>query len=157
MLDQIRTFFREQILDAGAVGDTEDGESARRHAAAALLLEMTHMDAQAADVERAAVEDIVRDCFDLDAAEADQLLACAEAERSGSTDYFQFTSLINEHFDAADKARLIEAMWRVAYADQRLHKYEEHLVRKIAELLYVPHSVFISARHRVAREHGRDL
>jgi len=48
-------------------------------------------------------------------------------------------------------------MWRVGYADQRLHKYEEHLVRKIAELLYVPHSVFISARHRVAREHGRDL
>ena len=159
MLDQIRTFFREHVLDTGALGaqDGRHDDAALRRAAAALLLEMTHMDEDAADVERAAVVDIVRSCFGLDDAQAGELLACAEAERARSTDYFQFTSLINDHFDAADKERLIESMWRVAYADERLNKYEEYLVRKIAELLYVPHSTFIRARHRVALEHGRDL
>jgi len=159
MLDQIRTFFREHILEAGALGaDGDQGsEAALRRAAAALLLEMTHMDEESAAVERHAVVDIVRGCFDLDAGEAEALLACAEAERARSTDYFQFTSLINEHFDAGDKERLIEALWRVAYADDRLNKYEEYLVRKIAELLYVPHSAFIRARHKVALEHGRDI
>jgi uncharacterized tellurite resistance protein B-like protein len=158
MLDQIRNFFHEHILEAGALGaDGDDGQAALRRAAAALLLEMTHMDEQAADIERAAVVGIVRECFDLDAGQAEELLACAEAERVRSTDYFQFTSLINDHFGADDKERLVEALWRVAYADDRLSKYEEYLVRKIAELLYVPHAVFIRARHRVALEHGRDI
>jgi uncharacterized tellurite resistance protein B-like protein len=45
-------------------------------------------------------------------------------------------------------------MWRVAHADLELDMYEDHLVRKIAELLYVPHTEFITAKHR-ARSHSR--
>ena len=44
--------------------------------------------------------------------------------------------------------RLVELLWRVAYANEVLHKYEEHLVRKVADLLYVPHTAFIKAKHR---------
>lgn len=56
---------------------------------------------------------------------------------------------MNEHFDQARKGRLIEALWRVAYADQRLSKYEEYLVRKISDLLYVPHATLLEAKYRV--------
>jgi uncharacterized tellurite resistance protein B-like protein len=80
-----------------------------------------------------------------------ELLRCAERERADSTDYYQFTSLINGEYDGARKAELIELMWRIAYADDALHRYEEHLIRKIAELLYVPHSAFIAAKHRASR------
>ena len=61
----------------------------------------------------------------------------------------------NEDLDAyprtltADKEKIVELMWRIAYADKELEKYEEALVRKIADLLYVPHSAFIAAKHRV--------
>jgi uncharacterized tellurite resistance protein B-like protein len=158
MLDQIRTFFREHILEPAAGGDRAAAEEAAlRRAAAALLLEMTHIDDEAAPVERETVFALVRGCFNLDRAEAEALLACAEREREASTDYFQFTSLINDHFDPERKARLVEALWRVAYADARLSKYEEYLVRKVSDLLYVPHRVFINARHRVAQELGQAL
>lgn len=153
MLDQIRDFFREHMLPSEAAVDTE---TELRRAAVALLLEMTHMDDEVGPAERDAVARLVRECFGVDAAAADELLACAEAERRDSTDYFQFTSLINNHFDGERKAKLVEALWRVAYADERLSKYEEFLVRKLSDLLYVPHAVFIAAKHRVAAEHGID-
>ena len=63
-----------------------------------------------------------------------ELLRCAERERADSTDYCQFTSLINGAYDAARKAELIELMWRIGNADGALHRHEEHLIRKIAEL-----------------------
>ncbi|HBG95467.1 MAG TPA: hypothetical protein DDY14_09135 [Chromatiaceae bacterium] len=153
MLDSIRDFFHEHVLTTPEAGK-EDVERALRRAAAALLLEMTHMDNEAQPLERDMVSNLMRECFHLDSVEAERLLACAEAEREESTDYFQFTYLINEHFDLVQKERLIEAMWRVAYADHRLSKYEEYLVRKISDLLYVPHAFLLEAKYRVQLEMG---
>lgn len=152
MLDQIRHFFRDRLLPPGP--DPQATEAALRQAAAALLLEMAHMDEAVSDAERASIERMVQECFRLDAAAAAELLACAEAERQESTDYFQFTRLINEHFDTERKGHLIAALWRVAFADGVLDKHEEFLVRKIADLLYVPHGLFIGTKSRVMAELG---
>ena len=149
MLAQIREFF-EQHLNPGA-GSERDPEEALRLAAAALLLEMTRMDQKVLAEELAAVTQALRDTFQLSESQVKDLLACAEAERAHSTDYYQFTSLINQFYDAGQKATLIELLWRVAYADKSLDKYEEHMVRKIADLLYVPHGAFIAAKHRAQR------
>ena len=75
-----------------------------------------------------------------------ELLELAEEERSESTDYYQFTSLINNNYTPEQKVRLVELLWRIAYANETLHKYEEYLVRKIADLLHIPHSAFITAK-----------
>ena len=85
-----------------------------------------------------------------------ELLRCAERERADSTDYYQFTSLINDEYDAARKAELIELMWRIAYADDALHRYEEHLIRKIAGLIYVPHQEFIRTKLEAGAEFERN-
>jgi uncharacterized tellurite resistance protein B-like protein len=73
----------------------------------------------------------------------------AEAEHADSTDYFQFTRLINEHYSADQKVDLVEKLWLIAFSDRELHHYEEHVIRRLAELLYVPHSAFIAAKHKV--------
>jgi uncharacterized tellurite resistance protein B-like protein len=77
-----------------------------------------------------------------------ELLEMAEAERVESTDYFQFTSLINGAYAPEQKIELVALLWRVAYANEALHSHEEYLVRKVADLLYVPHGAFIAAKHR---------
>jgi len=151
MLNRIATFFREHL--APADGRPEDRAHGLRLAAAALLLEVVYLDDEVTTDEQAVVLAAIRSHFGLSAAEAAELLACAEQERTDSTDYFQFTSLINRHYTAAQKVELVELMWRIAYADDALHHYEEHLVRKVAELLYVPHRDFIAAKHR-AGGHG---
>jgi len=151
MLKQIQDFFRQHLVST--VGNDADREQALRLAVAALLIEVTHLDHEVTPDEKAAVDLAVRRHMGLSGETVAELLQCAERERADSTDYYQFTLLINREYDAARKVELIELMWRIAYADDALHRYEEHLIRKIAELLYVPHRAFVAAKHR-ARQHG---
>jgi uncharacterized tellurite resistance protein B-like protein len=151
MLKQIQDFFRQHLIST--VGNDADREQALRLAVAALLIEVTHLDHEVTPEEKAAVDLAVRRHMGLSGETVAELLQYAERERADSTDYYQFTLLINREYDAARKVELIELMWRIAYADDALHRYEEHLIRKIAELLYVPHRAFVAAKHR-ARQHG---
>lgn len=145
MLKSIRDFFERQLADSG----TSAGE---RHtielATAALLVEVNRVDGSADDAARAAVIAAVHDKFGLSGEEAQTLIALAEEEMRLANDYFQFTSLINRHFTQAQKQRVLELMWRVAYADQRLSSHEQHLMRRIAELLHVTHGDYIAAKLR---------
>jgi uncharacterized tellurite resistance protein B-like protein len=144
MLERIKRYF-DQYLAGDALA--QEPEHVLRLAVAALLLEMTQMDGEVWPQQREAVEHAVRTCFDLSDEETAELLALAEAERAESTDYFQFTSLINASYTPAQKEKLVVTLWRVAYANEALHTHEEHLVRRIAGLLHVPHSAFIAAKH----------
>ncbi len=117
-------------------------------ATAALLIEMMRMDDDVVEDERQIVRDILNNRFSLSDSETGQLMALAEDEAAGLADYYQFTSLINKNFSPPQRAKLVEHLWQVAYADGQLDKHEEHLVRKLAELLHVPHSAFIAAKHR---------
>ncbi|WP_200234560.1 TerB family tellurite resistance protein [Thiohalocapsa halophila] len=147
MLNQIKNFFRENLAPSRA--DTAaDTEHRLQLAVGALLLEMTRVDGEIRPEQCDRVEAAIRQQFDLTDAETAELIRLAEAERDDATDYFQFTQLINADFTPREKEAIIEQLWAVALADQELHRYEEHLVRKISELLYVPHSAFIAAKHR---------
>ncbi|WP_295586883.1 TerB family tellurite resistance protein [uncultured Lamprocystis sp.] len=146
MLNRIRRFFDTHL---GAAPTDQDPAAAARCAAAALLLEMAHMDDAMTAVEQAAIVAAVRERFGLSPEQADELIACAQEERQQATDDHQFTSLINTQFDPRQRAALVELLWQVAYADQVLCKHEEYLVRKVANLLHVPHQTFIAAKHRV--------
>lgn len=150
MLAKIRTFFEQHLVSPDA--DETDPEHTLRLAVAALLLEMSRIDYEVTDQERAAVTAMVRGHLDLTPEETEELIRCAEAERAEATDYYQFTSLINQFYTAEQKIRLVELLWRIAYADESLHMYEEHLARKIADLLYVPRSVFMAVKHRVKQD-----
>jgi uncharacterized tellurite resistance protein B-like protein len=146
MLNRIKNFFEQHLQPSDSASD--DGWTPLRLAAAALMLEMTRMDETVLPEEQEAVEAGIRDHFDLDPQQARAIMKMADSERAGSTDYFQFTSLINRHYSAEQKVSLVELLWRIAYADGAAHHYEEHLVRRVADLLHVPHSDFIAAKLR---------
>ncbi len=148
MIEAIRQFFH-QHMDPEVVPET-DRDHAARLAAAALLVEMSEIDGSDDPAQLAMLEAAVRQKFDLTAEETHELLELARVEQREAVDYHQFTSLIKNHFDYAGRVRLIEALWRVAYADDRLAPLEEHMVRKIADLIYVRHSDFINAKLRVS-------
>lgn len=147
MLTQIKAFFEQHLMPDRA-GSPEDEDHRLRLAVAALLLEMTRADEEVSAQECAALEAGVRDHFGLSADETRELIALADSERHEATDYHQFTSLINAHYGPGQRVQIVEQLWRIAYADETLHRYEEHLVRKLAQLLHVPHSAFIAAKHR---------
>jgi uncharacterized tellurite resistance protein B-like protein len=147
MVAAIREFFDKYIKDDKGKTATSEHDTIRI-ATAALLVEMTRMDGSISDVERKRVMHAVETKFGLRPEETAELLRLAEQEAQQATDYFQFTSLIKDRLTPAEKERLIEQLWRVAYADGELNPYEEHLVRKIADLIYMPHNAFIAAKLR---------
>jgi uncharacterized tellurite resistance protein B-like protein len=150
MLTAIREFFEQHI---GAPADRSDPARAVALATAALMVEVAQLDGGTSPAERAAILRAVKEKFGLAADEADALLALASAEAREATGYFQFTSLINRSFTQEQRQRVVELLWRVAYADAELSAHEQHVVRRIADLLYVPHSAYIAAKLR-AREAG---
>jgi uncharacterized tellurite resistance protein B-like protein len=91
--------------------------------------------------------------FELSSAEVEELLKDAEDNADQATSTFEFTRVVKEYFDDAQRVELLLALWRVAYADGVLDKYEEHFIRKVSDLLYVSHSDFIRAKHLAAENH----
>jgi uncharacterized tellurite resistance protein B-like protein len=117
-------------------------------ATAVLLVEVMRADAEFDPAERAAVLSALRDKFKLSDDEAARLVELAHQTAQGSSDFFQFTSKINETFDMEDKVRMVEHLWRVAYADGVLTAHENHLMRRVSDLLHVPHGAYINAKMR---------
>lgn len=117
-------------------------------AVAALLVEILRADYEVEESERQQVARSIGALLHLGPAESAALLELAERHIDQSHDLFQFTSMINRSFSADEKQRLIEHLWRVARSDETIHKYEEHLIRRIADLLHVSHSSFIAAKLR---------
>lgn len=147
MLDALKRFFD---TDLASPGDGPAGEHRLQVATAALLVEVMRLDGSPAR-SRDAILAAVQRKFGLSAAEAASLVQLAEQEACESVGHYEFTSLINRHYSPAQKARIVEFMWQVAYADEALSANEQHVIRKIAELLYVSHADYVAAKLR-ARE-----
>jgi uncharacterized tellurite resistance protein B-like protein len=145
MLKAIRDFFDQHI---GGSAAPEDDEHRLQLATAALLVEVARGSQEIGTAERDALLTAIADRFNLTRAEATTLIELAERETRQAHDYYQFTSLINRSFSQPQKQRVIELMWRVAYADATLSAHEQHVLRRIAELLHVPHGDYIAAKMR---------
>ena len=146
MLNQIKLFFDQHIA---LPAPEEVTEESLHLACAALFVEMMYMDDKTRAEEQDMIIKSVRDIFSLSIEEANTLISLATQQRKQATDYFQFTSLINKGFTQEQKITLIKTLWKIAYADGELDKYEENMVRKMADLLHVPHLEFIKTKIQV--------
>lgn len=141
---------RLRALLTASTPTPEANERRLQLAAAALLVEIGKADYQRDPREQAAILAAVRCAFmQLDDAALNDLIAEAEASSAESTSLYEYTSLINQHYSEEDKYRLLRQLWRVAGADGDIDKYEDNLIRRIAELIYLPHSQFIRAKLEV--------
>ena len=123
-------------------------EHALRVATAVLLVEVTRADFIVQPAEKARLRLLLERQFSLSTAELDALMDEAEADADRLVSLQHVTRLLNEHYDHAMKLRVVEMMWQLVYADGDKDHYEEHLIRQVADLLYVSHSEFIQARHK---------
>lgn len=116
-------------------------------ATATLLVEVMRADLQIDDSERAALKQVLQSLFShLDQPQLDELIQQAETTSANANDLYQFTELVHQNFSDAQKFQLVVGLWQVAWASNGLDKYEEHIIRRISELLYIPHSEFIRAK-----------
>ncbi|HXG27979.1 MAG TPA: TerB family tellurite resistance protein [Nevskiales bacterium] len=132
-----------------ASDDRERDEQAIRLAAAVLLVEMARADAEHPGPEREALRRELQTRFGLDAEAVQALLTSAERTADRSVSLHAFLDDINTGLEYPEKLAVLKMLWQVAYADGRLDRHEEHLMRRFADLLHLTHADFIRLKLEV--------
>lgn len=117
---------------------------------AALMIQLAKVDQHIAPEELDIIHRYIEQAFQVPTEELNDIISDAKKQAEQATSLYEFTSLIHERFTASQKYEIVLNLWRVALADGQLDKYEEHFIRRAAELLYVPHPEFMRAKHEAA-------
>lgn len=150
MLNIIKDLFSSVTNeDTQALGFNE-----KNLACAALLIEVAVIDQKFDQKEFEAMQNILTESFNIEEKDCKELIDSAKQESSDASSTYQFTQLVNQHCSNEDKFSLLEGMWRIAYADNELDKYEEYIIRKVSDLIHMSHSDFIRAKHIVKAEYS---
>ncbi len=148
MLTGIRDFFNSRMVSANESSEDRSKQEIQL-ATAALLIELAKADLSVDEEEWRVIVETLEETFGLPTETLQELVTLAEEELQQATDLFQFTQLVNQHYTYKDKLYLLRTMWQVAFADGKIDKYEDHLIRKVAGLIHVPHADFIKTKHSV--------
>jgi uncharacterized tellurite resistance protein B-like protein len=145
MIESLKALFSKPIAE-----DSAEIERQLQLAAAALLVEMSRADYVVGDDEQQAMKGVLHTALGISTDEIEKLIKLAGTTADKATSLYEFTQLINDHYSKPQKLQLIESMWRVAYADSDLNKYEERLIRQVSDLIHVSHSDFMKMKLEVA-------
>ena len=138
-------FFKKIFKTEESEKPTIDDNTSTK-ACIALLLETSMADEVLDESELMALKNTLQKDFQINEDEIDELIDLAKENVEDSTSLYEFTRDINDNFDSAERVKLIESMWKIAYADGNIDKFEEHIIRKVSNLIYVSHSDFIKAK-----------
>jgi uncharacterized tellurite resistance protein B-like protein len=154
MLSSLKDLFDSLLPPARGATAAGGDEHRLRLATAVLLVEVMRADTTFAATEREAVRAALVEKFSLADDEAARLVELATTTARQATDLFAFTSRLNERFSDAQKLRMVELMWTVAYADGHLADHERHVLWRLADLLHVPQGAYALARQRARQAAG---
>lgn len=153
MLNKISAFFERHLLPVNdaAISLSQDQ---KQLAIAALLIEVAMADHVFDERELKSLKNHLKQKFSITDIQITELIELAKEESAESTSLHQFTRLVHEYCNEQEKFELLISMWELAYADTKLDKYEEYVIRKVADLIYVSHSEFIRAKSIVKARLG---
>ncbi len=148
MIDLVKKFFGKGAT-TDAVEQRENESHDIRIATCALMLEMANIDGEFSPSEREHIVSNLKKDHGLSDECAAELIDASNEELKGSIDLWQFTNLVNQNYSIEEKTRIIEMVWKLAYADGSLDKHEDYLVHKLANLLRLTHKQLIEAKLKV--------
>ena len=144
----------KSLIFGAAAGDILPSDTGDRVAAATavLLIETAVMDGEFGADERATIGRLLMERFDISENGVDTLMVETEQAVADSIELFSFTRVLRSDYDHADRVKMIEMMWEVAYADGVIHDYEANLIRRAIGLLHVSDYESGEARKRVLEQ-----
>ena len=116
------------------------------NACAALLVEIAFADKDFDETEKTSLKQSLIETYSVDESDIEEIIKDAEETVSESTSLYGYTRVVNDEFEYEDKLSLLKNLWKVAYADGNLDKYEEHLIRKISDLIHISHTDYINIK-----------
>ncbi len=147
MIDKLRDFLQQTFaLPQRGPGDGASDQEKLALAATALMVQLARVDQDEDPRELETIVDRACRVHGLDRHDARQLMSIAQTHADQATSLYEFTGYINDHLGQDDKKSLLVDVWSVAMADGHVDKYEEHMIRRIADLLHLNHREFIECR-----------
>lgn len=147
----IRRFYLQVVesisVTAVPVPDNADREAALRLATAVLMIDIARADHVFEESEFDSMLQLIESHFELSPEQAATLVNAAGETADDMVSLYEFTQLLNKQLDEREKARIVSLLWQVAYADGQLDKYEDSLVLKISDLLYVSRGRVMRLKH----------
>ena len=150
MLNRFKAAFAQRVKDDSIESDSDDQQIAL--AAAMLLLEVAWADHEIEDRELALIRSSLIELYDISASQVEAVIAEAKLEHQEISSIFPFTRSLNEQLNTEERKRMLENLWRLNAFDGSAFHYEEGVIRKIAELLYLTHADFINAKLSAKRK-----
>ena len=147
MIGKVVDFFNQHLRVAENEAADEGSQQAFHLATASLMIEVMRADFDVSDIEQQRVVEIIQQRLDLSKQQTDELLVLAEQEVTDSVSLYQFTGLIDKEYAYEQKVQILAMLWEVVFADAKMDKHEEYVVRKIADLLHIRHQDYIETRH----------
>ncbi len=147
MFESFKKFVGEFV--DGEKHPSQFGDEDYRLAAAALLVHAAAIDGEISQSERSKLHTVIKARFNLDEAATAELIDKATAAEHESVDLYHFTHLLNRVLDEEGRAKVVEMMWEIVYADGHRDELEDNLLWRAADLLGVPTRERIELRRRV--------
>ena len=154
MFQSFKNFISEFV--EGDKHPSQFGEDDYRLAAAAMLVHAATIDGDMSPSENEKLHAIIKQRFNLDDAATEELIQKATAAEHESVDLYHFTHQLNRSLDEAGRARIVEMMWQIVYADGRRDELEDNLVWRAADLLGVSPRERVELRRHVSGEDQGD-
>ncbi|WP_286234711.1 TerB family tellurite resistance protein [Thalassotalea sediminis] len=146
MIDKISAFLTS--LKQGSEESIEESITIEL-ACTVLLCEVMRADGLINNQERQHLSQLVSQKFLCNSNTADALIEEAIELCEQANDFHRFTSIVNRHYQPEEKIKIIALLWQLALADDHLAAIEEHTIRRIADLLHLRHSEYITAKSSV--------
>jgi uncharacterized tellurite resistance protein B-like protein len=145
----IKRLFAQVVekISATDMVSAEDREATLRVAAAVLMIDVARADYVFDESEFDTVLKLIEAHFGLTAEQAAELVIEAGDKADDLVDIHEFTKLLHDYLTEDEKAQIVSLLWQIAYADGRLDKYEDSLVLKISDLLYVSRGRVMRLKH----------
>lgn len=142
----------EKITNTFEAGEkSADGDQARenavRMATAVLMAEVARSDYDYDEREFELLMELATHHFEISPDAAAELANEASESAEDNVSLHQFTQLLNRNLDDREKEHVVSLLWQIAFADGRLDKYEDSLVLKISDLLYVNRARVMRLKH----------
>ena len=142
MLKKIYNIFKKKVTET----PDEESLSSISKACSSLLIEVALSDKDFDEEEINSMKEILKTTHGISDETINELVSNAKQTVDESTSLYSYTREVNDNFSYDDKLLLLQSLWDIAYADGNVDKYEEHLIRKISDLIYISHSDFIQAK-----------
>ena len=142
MLKKISKIFKKKVTET----PDEESLSSISKACSSLLIEVALSDKDFDEEEITSMKEILKTTHGISDETRNELVSNAKQTVDESTSLYNYTREVNNNFSYDDKLLLLQSLWDIAYADGNVDKYEEHLIRKISDLIYISHSDFIQVK-----------